>query len=124
MDFKNISTILIWSPDYKKLSEWYRKMFGLKLVESIRHPKDTGDLYRIGNVQLWIGQHGQVKGKNKDFNRHMFNIDVDSVGSAYAYLKKKGVKFLAQPFKAPTFNKYFVTFYDLDNNLIQLIGKE
>ena len=31
-------------------------------------------------------------------------------------------KILATPFKAPTFDKYFATFYDLDENLIQVIG--
>ena len=37
-------------------------------------------------------------------------------------LKKRGVKFFAKPFKAPTFDKYFATFYDADDNMVQLIG--
>ena len=95
-----------------------------KVIEELDHPQDTGVLFRVGNVNLWIGQHSEVKGKNQDINRHMFNIDVDSVTEATEYLKSKGVKFLAEPFKAPTFDKYFATFYDLDNNLVQLIGNK
>ncbi len=52
----------------------------------------------------------------------MFNLDVDSVNEAFKYLKSKGVRFEAEPLKAPTFDKYFATFYDPDGNLIQIIG--
>lgn len=119
---KNISAILIWSEDYKKLANWYVEKLGLNVLEELTHPKDTGVGFQVGNVYLWIGHHSEVKGKNKDIHRHMFNFVVDSVSQSYEELKSKGVKFLAAPFKAPTFNKYFATFYDLDNNLVQLIG--
>lgn len=122
--FKKISTILIWSQNSKKLVAWYKKIFNFKVVEELKHPKDTGVLFEIekGGTWLWIGQHSEVKGKNKDPHRHMFNINVDSVSEAYKHLLKKGVKFFAKPFKAPTMEKYFATFYDLDGNFIQLIG--
>lgn len=122
--FKEISAVLIWSSDYKKLSDWYIEKLGLKVVEKINHPNDTGVGLWVGKSYLWIGQHSKVKGKNKDIHRHMFNITVDSVDYVYSTLQKRGVKFLATPFKAPTFDKYFATFYDLDNNLIQLIGNK
>jgi|SRR3989344_1925216 len=120
--FKNISTILIWSEDFRTLADWYKSTFGFQIAEELNHPQDTGVLFRVGNTNLWIGQHSEVHGKNKDIHRHMFNINVDSVSEAYEYLISKGVKFLAEPFKAPTFDKYFATFYDLDNNLGQIIG--
>lgn len=119
---KNISAILIWSEDYRKLADWYRGKLDLKPVEELNHPKDTGVGFQVGNVYFWIGRHSKVKGKNKDIHRHMFNFEVDSVSKVYEKLKSRGVKFLAVPFKAPTFDKYFATFYDLDDNLVQLIG--
>ncbi|MBI3619617.1 VOC family protein [Candidatus Roizmanbacteria bacterium] len=121
---KAITAVLIWSSDYQKLAQWYQDKLNLQTVEKLTHPKDTGILYRIGKVYLWIGRHSEVTGKNKDKYRHMFNIQVDSVSREYESLKTKGVKFLAVPFKAPTMNSYFATFYDLDNNLVQLIGKK
>ena len=121
---QNISAILIWSEDYKKLANWYEEKLGLEPIEEINHPQDTGIGFQVGNVYLWIGKHNKVKGKNKDIHRHMFNFVVVSVTESYEQLKKRGVKFLAKPFKAPTFDKYFTTFYDLDDNLVQLIGEK
>jgi catechol 2,3-dioxygenase-like lactoylglutathione lyase family enzyme len=124
--FQKISTILIWSENFKPLADWYQSIFNLKVVEELDHPQDTGVLFEFpeGETWLWIGHHSQVHGKNPDMHRHMFNITVDSVTKAYEYLKQKGVEFLADPFKAPTFDKYFVTLYDPDGNLLQLIGNK
>ena len=122
--FKKISTILIWSQNSGKLADWYKQVFGFKIVEELKHPEDTGILFELeeGGAWLWIGQHSEVKGKNQDPHRHMFNISVESVSEAYKYLLKRGVKFFAKPFKAPTMEKYFATFHDIDGNFIQLIG--
>lgn len=122
--FKRISTVLIWSEDYKALTDWYKDKLGFIAKSELNHPDDTGVLFQIGDTQLWIGKHSEVKGKNQDSTRHMFNLDVDSVEEAYVYLKDKGVEFIAAPFKAPTMNYYFATFVDLDNNIVQLIGNK
>jgi DNA polymerase II small subunit/DNA polymerase delta subunit B len=119
---KNISDIIIWSEDYKKLVQWYKDKLGLEQIGEVNHPQDTCVGFRIGNVELWIGQHSKVKGKNKDMHRIMFNLVVDSVNKTYEILRKRGVKFFAKPFKAPTFDKYFATFFDGDDNMVQLIG--
>jgi hypothetical protein len=126
MTFKKISTILIWSEDFRKLADWYQSIFDLKVVEELNHPQDTGVLFEFaeGGSWLWIGQHSEVMGTNRDPHRHMFNISVDSVNEVYEYLLTKNVKFLATPFKAPTFDAYFATLYDLDGNLVQLIGNK
>jgi len=121
---KNISAVLIWSENYRALADWYQEKLGLKVLEELNHPLDTGVLFQVGNVNLWIGQHSEVKGKNKDSHRHMFNFEVDSVTDTYEILVKKGVFFFAKPFKAPTMDKYFATFYDLDKNLVQIVGRE
>lgn len=122
--FQNISTILIWSEDYKKLADWYLNIFNLSVVEELNHPQDTGVLMKFpnGGPTLWIGQHSEIHGTNKDPFRIMFNITVDSVDKAYELLLSKKVTIIAKPFKAPTFDKYFVTFSDPDGNTIQLIG--
>lgn len=119
---KNLTTVLIWSENYKALVDWYIEKFDLAIETAINHPDDTGRAFLIGNTRLWIGQHSKVHGKNSDIHRHMFNFAVDSVSATYEELKKRGVRFLAEPFKAPTMDKYFATFYDLDNNLGQIVG--
>ncbi|MEK7592666.1 MAG: VOC family protein [Patescibacteria group bacterium] len=124
MKFDKISTILIWSEDYKALADWYQTTFNLKVAETIIHPNDTGIRFEFpeGGVWLWIGQHSGIHGKNKDGARIMFNMNVASVREAFKYLKDKGVTVIAEPFKAPTFDKYFATFTDPDGNYFQIIG--
>jgi hypothetical protein len=119
---KNISAILIWSEDYRKLANWYKETLELEVLEELNHPDDTGVGFMVGNVYLWVGQHSLVHGKNPDPHRLMFNLVVDSVTESYEKLKAKKVVFYATPFKAPTMDKYFATFYDLDGNFVQLIG--
>lgn len=122
--FKNISYVLIWTQDYKKLANWYKEKLGLKVMAEFTHPDDSGVDFEFtgGGARLWIGQHSKVKGTNKDFHRHMINIDVDSVEKVYNYLIIKGVEFLAEPYKEPLINTYCATFYDLDRNLLQIVG--
>ena len=120
--FKNISDVIIWSQDYKKLAKWYQEKLGLVKIGEVNHPQDKCIGFRIGIVELWIGFNDKVKGKNMDKYRIMHNLVVDSVSESYENLSKKGVKFIAKPFKAPTFEKYFATFEDLDGNILQLIG--
>lgn len=126
MQFHKISTLLVWSEDAKKLADWYKNTFDLKVVSKLNHPQDTGVLFAFpdGDTWLWIGQHSEVHGKSQDPHRHMFNINVDSVSEAHDYLVKKGVKFFAKPFKAPTMDKYFATLKDPDGNFVQLIGSK
>ena len=122
--FQNISTILVWSQDFRKLADWYLATFNLKVVEELDLAHDTGLLMEFPNkgTWLWVGQHSKIHGRSKDPLRIMYNISVDSVDTAYAYLIKKGVTVIAKPFKAPTFDKWFATFSDPDGNTIQLIG--
>lgn len=122
--FKNISYVLIWTQDYKKLANWYKEKLGLKVMAEFTHPNDSGVDFEFagGGTRLWIGQHSKVRGENTDFHRHMINIDVDSVEGVYNFLKKKGVEFLAAPYKEPLIDTYCATFYDLDRNLLQIVG--
>jgi predicted enzyme related to lactoylglutathione lyase len=126
MTFDKISTILIWSQDYKKLADWYQATLNLKIAETITHPDDTGVLFEFpgGGPWLWIGQHSGIHGANKEGARIMFNMNVSSVRETFGYLKDKGVSVIAEPFKAPTFDKYFATFTDPDGNYFQIIGLE
>ncbi len=126
MKFQKISTILIWSENYKPLADWYQHTFDLKIEKTINHPMDTGVRFEFpdGGVGLWVGAHSKVKGKNREPDRIMFNITVDSVQAAYEELKRKGVTFFATPFKAPTMEKYCATLYDPDGNLIQIFGSK
>ena len=124
--FQKISTILIWSGDYRKLADWYRHIFNLKVNEELNHPDDTGVLFEFpgGGPWLWIGKHSGIRGKSAEPLRIMFNITVDSVTHAYEHLVSEGAVCIAAPFKAPTMDKWFATFSDPDGNTFQTIGPQ
>ncbi len=124
MKITEISSVLLWSENYEALANWYREKLGLGTIEEINHPNDTGIGLSVGSSYLWIGKHSEVKGKSKDPYRIMFNIAVDSVDQACDELKAKGVEFIAEPFKAFTFDSWFATFKDLDGNIVQFIGNK
>ena len=124
LQYQGITAVLIWSEDYLKLANWYKEKLELQEIEILDHPNDTGIGLDIGGFYLWIGKHSEVSGKSKDPYRIMFNISVNSVSETFELLKNKGVEFIAEPFKAPTFDSYFATFKDLDGNIIQLIGNK
>jgi catechol 2,3-dioxygenase-like lactoylglutathione lyase family enzyme len=117
--------ILIWTGDYPALVEWYRRVFGFETIEELDHPKDTGTLFKVGDNYLWIGEHSEVSGVNKDRYRHMINLEVESVSGVSAELKEKGVVFVADPFPSPVDpSLYFATFEDPEGNLFQLVGEK
>ena len=123
---KGIDCVLIWTEDPEKLTPFYETVLGLKKLKKLEHPQDTGTLYEFpdGGAVLWIGKHSEVKGQSKDKFRHMVNFLVDSVDATYNELKKKGVKFLVDPFAGPTGNGYFATFEDPEGNILQIWSRK
>lgn len=126
MQFQKISTILIWSENWKPLADWYQQTFALVTTSEGNHPQDTGRnmAFPEEGVRIWVGQHSEVKGQSLDPCRIMFNINVDSVSAAHKYLVEKSVPCIAPPFKAFTFDKWFATYSDPDGNYFQIIGPE
>ncbi|MBU0975465.1 MAG: VOC family protein [Patescibacteria group bacterium] len=122
---KNIDCVLIWTDNLEEMRKFYSETLGMKEMLEMNHPKDTGILYEFASgPQFWIGLHSKVKGENQDSARHMINFLVDSVEKTYQELKSKGVKFVAEPFEAPTGGSFFATFEDPDGNLLQLWSKK
>ncbi len=117
-----ISSVCIWSADYKKLARWYQDVFELEVDSEITLPDDTGVTFMIEGVYFWIGYHDKVKGKNKDKYRIMVGFDVESVAALYKKLIKKGVEFIAKPTLSPTKDYYVATAIDPEDNVIQFFS--
>ena len=113
----------IWSEDYKELAKWYQEKFDLKKVDEINLPNDQAIAFEINpesKMYLWIGYHSKVHGGNKDKYRLMISYWVDDVHKAYEKLRKRGVKFIANPHAAPTGDLNVATAIDPEDNMIQL----
>jgi lactoylglutathione lyase len=115
---KGVNSVVIWTEDVKKLADFYRDTLGLKV-------SDAGDEFAMfdlaGGPQLALGLHSEVKGKSKEPDRVMVNLDVDDIQADYERLKAKGVQFVRPPSPEPADQGMIIaTLQDPDGNTLQL----
>jgi lactoylglutathione lyase len=115
---KGINGVVIWTEDVKKLVPFYSDTLGLKM-------SDAGDDFAMfdlgGGPPLALGLHSEVKGRSKEPNRVMINLDVDDIQAEYQRLKAKGVQFLREPSPEPEAEGMVIaTLQDPDGNTLQL----
>ncbi len=129
-DFTNYR-ILIFSENPDKLMPFYRDVLEFKLLEKLDIPGDYGYMLQVvGNLNLWLGKHSEIKGKSKEPVRHIFNL-YPKKGVNYWYKKlkdRKDCQIIAKPFLAPFSTKdnqvWFCTFLDPEKNCWQFVGKK
>lgn len=120
--------ILIYSENPDELMKFYRDVLELKLANKLDIPNDYGYSFEInGDWKLWIGKHSEVKGKNTQPFRHIFNLYPESVTAWYEKIKDKpGVTIVSKPqetpFSTPEDRWYVSTFLDPENNCWQFMG--
>lgn len=115
---KGVNSVVIWTEDLNKLAPFYRDTLGLKTT-------DMGDDFAMfdigGAMQLALGVHSEVKGRSKEPNRVMVNLDVDDINAEYERLKAKGVQFVRPPSPEPADQSMVIaTLLDPDGNTLQL----
>lgn len=123
--------ILIYSENPDQLMKFYRDVLGFNLVDQLKLDDDYGYMFNIvGDYNVWIGKHSEVKGKAKENFRHLFNLYPEE-GVEFWYDKIKDnpeVKIVAKPFLAPFSTAenqvWFVTFLDPEGNCWQFVGKK
>jgi predicted enzyme related to lactoylglutathione lyase len=114
----NFGSILLFSENPEKLKEFYRKIFRKK-------PDWTeGDFYGFmtGKGFITIGPHKKVRGKSRNPERIMFNLETKDVKREFGRIKKIGAAVIAEPYhpmEAP--DMMIATFADPDNNYFQLV---
>ncbi len=125
------SRILIFSENPDELMKFYRDVLELKLLEHIDIPGDYGYMFNIvGDLNVWIGKHSEIKGKARENFRHLFNLYTeDGVEHWHNKLKDNpGVTIIAEPYLAPISTPgnevWFSTFLDPEGNCWQFVGKK
>ena len=114
----NFNSVLIFSGDPKKLADFYRDVF--------RKDPDWSENgyygFKVGSGFLTFGPHDNVKGKNKNAERIMFNLETKDVKGEYERIKKLGAVVVAEPYvPMEDSNGLIATFADPDNNYFQLM---
>lgn len=121
---KGIEGILVGSQRAKKLADFYKNKVGLKLTfEAVMGEKSNEtDLYifEMKGCSLYVTDHSKVKGKNKNPDRIIFNLEVDNIEKEVKRLYKENVKRIKKIYHVEGYGK-IATFEDVDGNYFQLV---
>jgi predicted enzyme related to lactoylglutathione lyase len=117
----NLNSILIGSENPQGLADYYLKLFGKPAFED-----NDFHSWQIGTGWLTVGPHDQVKGKNSDPGRLIWNIESSDVKGDFEKLKAAGATLVREPYQPggpPDMPEMWIaTFSDPDNNYFQLVS--
>lgn len=115
----SFNSLLLFSENPKKLGEFYEKVF------NVDASWEDGDWvgFQVGSGFVSIGSHSEVKGKNKNPARMMFNLETENVQEEFDRIKGYGTKVVAEPYHPSEADDMLVaTFEDPDGNYFQLMS--
>ena len=114
----NLNSVLIGSEDPGRLAAYYTKLFG-------EPGWDQGGFtgWQIGTGWMTVGPHDQVKGKNTQPGRVLWNIECADVKADFERLKEAGATVIQEPYNpGPAPEGLIATFADPDDNYFQLMS--
>jgi predicted enzyme related to lactoylglutathione lyase len=110
--------VLIGSDNPERLKEYYTKLFG--------KPTWDDNMYfgwQFGEGGVTFGPHSEVKGKNREPGRIIWNIETPDVKGEFAKLKTAGATVVKEPYDpGESSGMLITTFSDPDNNYFQLMS--
>jgi predicted enzyme related to lactoylglutathione lyase len=117
----NLNSILIGSDDPKQLAEYYTKLFGEPAMDDGGY---TG--WQVGTGWVTVGPHDQVKGKNTQPGRILWNIETADVKGDFEKFKAAGATVVQEPYtpgqEGEEMEGQIATFSDPDDNYFQLMS--
>ncbi|MCL4366407.1 VOC family protein [Patescibacteria group bacterium] len=120
---KGIESITLFSENAEKLADFYKEKVGLNLTMEAEVGEDGGGLYGFefdGGPGLYMMNHSKVKGKNKEPERIIFNLEVDDIEAEVKKLDEAGVTKIQDTYHMQEYG-YIATFEDIDGNFFQLV---
>jgi len=117
----NFSGVLIGSENPAQLKTFYTKLFGKPAWED-----DKYFGWRFGDATVMFGPHDQVKGKNREPGRVIWNLETPDVKGEFARLKAAGAIVVKEPYDPSEGSghdgggMFIGTFSDPDGNYFQL----
>lgn len=120
---KKIESITLFSENAKNLAVFYKEKVGLKST-SEAELGENGETnlfaFEMSGTSLYIVDHSEVKGSNKEPSRIIFNLEVDDIEEDVKRLEQKEVKKIQDIYHIEDYG-YIATFEDLDGNYFQLV---
>lgn len=88
----NLSSILINTGQAKVLTEFYEKVF--------EKPVDEMAGWKVGNVSVAVLEHSEIKGRNQEGARIMFNLEAQNVPEEFERIKQiEGAEVIKEPYQ-------------------------
>ena len=115
----NLNSILIGSEAPQTLADYYTKLFG---EPGWADGGYTG--WQIGSGVVTVGPHDQVKGRNTQPGRLIWNIESADVKGDFEKLKAAGATVIQEPYHPgdEESEMWIATFSDPDSNYFQLVS--
>lgn len=108
--------VLIGSEQPQALKDYYSKLFGKPGWEDSRY---SG--WQFGDAYFMVGPHDQVKGRNREPGRVIWNFQTPDVPGEFARLKAAGAKIVREPYHPGEDAKdWIATLADPDDNYFQI----
>lgn len=119
---RGLEGVLISSEDPKALADFYKEKVGLESGEEFEYgeEKAVGYMLKLGDMEIGILSHSDIKGKNQSPARIMLNIEVDDEEAEVKRLKEAGVKVVADIYHVEGYG-LIATFEDPDGNYFQFV---
>lgn len=120
---RGFEALNLFTSSAKKLAAFYKDKVGLTIAfEGVmgEHEEEVYELKVGKGPSLYIMDHSKVKGKNKNPDRIIFNIEVDDIKKETAKLKAAKVKIIQPTYHVEGYG-WISTFADVDGNYFQLV---
>lgn len=103
----------------EKMAEFYKKVFGKEA-----DMKEAGWYgWTVGSGFFSVGEHSKAKGKAKDPERTIYNLETKEVKKEFERIKKLGAKVIKEPYEMGEMKGFWIaTFADPDGNFFQLMS--
>jgi len=116
----NLNSVLLGTEDPKPLVDYYTKLFGAPAGS------DSGyTWWQIGTGGFTVGEHSEVKGRNADPGRVIWNLESADVKGDFERLKAAGATVIREPYtpgSVEVAEMSVATFSDPDGNYFQLVS--
>ena len=118
---ENLSGIIVWTDNLKRLKQFYEQALGLTphsmREDFIAYKWNRGK----DEIRFSIGLHSRVTERSKDQFRTMINFNVTDINELRSRLKAQGTMFIREP-TLEHWGGLVATFEDPDGNTVELKG--
>ena len=114
----NFNSILIGSEDPQRLADYYTKVLGQPGMSEGGY---TG--WQLGNGFMSVGPHDEVKGRNPQPGRLIWNIETPDVKGEFQRMVEAGAIVIREPYTMEEGQDFWIaTLADPDDNYFQLMS--